>query len=397
MKLANQTVPTTKHQMKISSSLRHVLAGSAAALRALTLGTGSALATNGTWGTNTSGNWSVGPWTGGTPNAIGDTANFGGGLSSGTKTWTFDLPVTLGVLNLDTNRTSNYNGTGANVLIFDNTGSTNAQLNVAALGNNNQSFGVEIRLMDSLDIVNNLPAGNKTLGINAISSYNGNLTITNNSVYHATTAATQFRSAISDGTGTISLVNAAGVAALQVANTFSGSTTVSGGILRLDNALSLQNSALNTTGSIAGNGTNGLQINTGVTALTLGGLNGNKNFTQTGGVFTSNVANGNYNNITALTLNPGTGKSYSYDGVIGNGAAGMTLTKTGAGTQTLTGTHTYSGATTISAGTLQLSGTGAVNTSSGITVNGSGARFITNSSVAVTPRDLRCNCWSLFG
>ena len=61
---------------------------------------------------------------------------------------------------------------------------------------------------------------------------------------------------------------------LGVANTYTGSTTVSSGTLRLNNSLALQNSPLNTSGSIAGNSTNGLR--TTLTALTLGGLTGNK-------------------------------------------------------------------------------------------------------------------------
>jgi autotransporter-associated beta strand protein len=158
--------------------------------------------------------------------------------------------------------------------------------------------------------------------------------------------------------GTITTLNltksGSGTWVLSGENTYNGGTTISGGILRLDNSLALQNSPLQTTGSIAGNGTNGLRVNTGVTALTLGGLNGNKNFAATGGVFTT--TSGGYSGVTALTLNPSTGMAPSYSGIIADGAAGMTLTKSGLGTQTLTAANTYTGNTNVNAGTLAFSG-----------------------------------------
>jgi autotransporter-associated beta strand protein len=138
-----------------------------------------------------------------------------------------------------------------------------------------------------------------------------------------------------------------GVTTLNAANTFSGTTTVSGGLLTLSNALALQNSALDTAGSIvSSSATTGLK--TTVTTLTLGGLSGNKDLAT---LF--DAANG-YSGVTALTLNSQTGKSNTYSGIIANGAAGMSLTKSGAGTQTLSGANTYTGATNLSEGTLIL-------------------------------------------
>jgi autotransporter-associated beta strand protein len=132
-------------------------------------------------------------------------------------------------------------------------------------------------------------------------------------------------------------------------NTYSGKTTVSGGTLTLGNALALQNSALDTTASVTGTATAGLK--TTVTTLTLGGLNGNKNLAN---LFTTD--SGGYTTVTALTLNPGNGVTNTYSGIIADGAAGMTLTKSGVGTQVLTGANSYTGVTTVSAGTLATSG-----------------------------------------
>ena len=184
---------------------------------------------------------------------------------------------------------------------------------------------------------------------------------------------------ISDGSGQLNLRKSnAGTWALSGANTFTGATINAGGTLILGNSLALQNSALDTATSIAGTATVGLR--TTVTTLTLGGLTGNKNFAATGGVFVTTGSG--YDTVTALTLNPGTGASPSYAGVIANGNANMTLTKSGAGTQTLTNANTYTGATSITGGTLAITGTGSINTSSGVSITSSTLRY--NSSVNLT-------------
>jgi autotransporter-associated beta strand protein len=167
---------------------------------------------------------------------------------------------------------------------------------------------------------------------------------------NAAVQGTNFSSAaISGGGNFVQLGGNAGtgVTTLNVANTFSGTTTISGGLLTLSNALALQNSALDTADSIvSSSATTGLK--TTVTTLTLGGLSGDKDLAT---LF--NAANG-YSGVTALTLNPQTGKSNTYSGIIADGAPGMSLTKTGAGTQTLSGANTYTGATNLSQGTLIL-------------------------------------------
>ena len=171
----------------------------------------------------------------------------------------------------------------------------------------------------------------------------------------ATRGALTINSVIQNGG--LNKTGALGQLFLTNANTFSGATTISVGVLRLDHSLALQNSPLDTSASVAGSTNEGLRIKTGVTTLTLGGLTGNKNFAATGGVFSTNSGTGltnNYNAVTALTLNPGLGAAPSYSGVITNGAPNMALIKTGPGTQTLAGLNTYTGNTTVNAGTLAL-------------------------------------------
>ncbi|MEX1048735.1 MAG: autotransporter-associated beta strand repeat-containing protein [Akkermansiaceae bacterium] len=161
-----------------------------------------------------------------------------------------------------------------------------------------------------------------------------------------------------------------GTQTLSGANTYSGSTAISAGILSLTNSLALQNSALDTTASITGTTTGGLK--TDQTTLRLGGLIGDKSLAS---VFTT--TSGGYGSVTGLVLNPGTGMTNSYSGAISNGAAAMTLTKSGDGTQVLSGTNTYTGVTTVSAGDLRINGihtgSGAVNVGAAGTLGGSGS------------------------
>jgi fibronectin-binding autotransporter adhesin len=85
-------------------------------------------------------------------------------------------------------------------------------------------------------------------------------------------------------------------------------------------------------------------------------------------------------------------KTLTFDGAIGQTAAGKALTKAGAGTLVLNGDNTYTGATTVSAGTLLVNGdssasTGAVAVNAGGTLGGSGtiggAVAVASSSTAI--------------
>ena len=136
--------------------------------------------------------------------------------------------------------------------------------------------------------------------------------------------------------------NGTGRLVLSAANTYTGNTLVSSGTIVVGNNRALQNSAFDTASA---NG--GLVLST-VTTPTFGGLVGSANLSST-------LING-YGSVTALTLNPQAGITKTYSGSIASGAAGMTLTKTGAGTQVLTGSSSYTGATAVNAGVLQLDG-----------------------------------------
>ena len=148
---------------------------------------------------------------------------------------------------------------------------------------------------------------------------------------------------------------------LSNANTFSGTTLLTSGILGLSNAsgLALQDSTLSTSGA----GTIALS---GSTTPTFGGITG-------GTALASVITSGYTGSVTNLTLNPQGSVSDTYSGVIADGHSGMTLTKSGTGTQTLSGNNTYTGATQINAGVLAITNTTGSGTGGGAVTVGGGA------------------------
>jgi len=186
---------------------------------------------------------------------------------------------------------------------------------------------------------------------------NGTLLINRTNTF---TQGVNFHS-IMGGTGSLTNIGSC-VLVLNGINTCSGVTKASAGTITLSHALALMNSAIDTTGA-------GAITLSGVTTPTFGGLSGATGDLGTGGV----LATG-YSGVTALTLNPQTGITFTYGGVIGNGSGTMPLTMAGAGTQVLQGINTYSGATYLNAGTLELSGSGSI-LNSAVTLSGGGLKL----------------------
>ena len=155
---------------------------------------------------------------------------------------------------------------------------------------------------------------------------------------------------------------------LNSANTFAGNSLVQSGTLTLGDNLALQNSGLDTSGAGVINATNR-------TTPTFGGLIGSKDI--------ANVITTGYGAITALTLNPQSGRSYTYSGIIGNGSGSTTLTKSGSGTQVLSGSNTYTGATTVTAGLLA-AGSDALSGQNGAFGNATSAILVGNTAASST-------------
>ncbi len=145
----------------------------------------------------------------------------------------------------------------------------------------------------------------------------------------------------------------AGALILTAASTYSGSTFINGGILRLATANVIPDGTAVTLAS-------GTSFDTAGFSETIGSLTG-----------AGNVS------IGSATLTTGAGGSSTYSGVI-SGTGG--LTKAGSGTTfTLAGPNTFTGATQINAGTLAISASNNLTASSDLTV-ASGATFLLNNN-----------------
>ena len=217
------------------------------------------------------------------------------------------------------------------------------------------------------------------------------------------TAANTFSGVIKDlGTGTniTSLVKqGSGTWILIGANTYTGATTVSAGVLNIQHATALGTSALGT--SVASGAALQLQnnITVGAEALTLSGtgiandgalrnISGSNNY---GGLLTlgadtrinsdsGTLTLSNTGTLTGLDFNLTLGGSgnISLASIIGTGIG--TLTKDGGGTLTLSGTNTYSGLTTVSAGALNFSSSGSLASGNALTVGASGTADFANAN-----------------
>lgn len=309
-----------------------------------------------------------GTWTGGGSDGLwNNTLNWSGGtVANGNSSATFNAAVSNNNITLESGHslkfiffdtsTGSYTIGGSSLTLF--TGG-NITLQSTATGTNLvETINAPISFSTGVyTFTNNRADAGSRLVVGGNITNSGAATLTVNGTG---TGSNEISGIISDGGGTQAVTKSGATTwTLSGANTYSGATTVSAGMLTLSNALALQNSALDTTASIAGTSTAGLK--TTVTTLTMGGLTGNKSLAS---VFTT--TSGGYSGVTALTLNPGTGVTNSYSGVIADGASGMTLTKTGLGTQALAGANTYTGATLVSAGTLLINST---NTGSAVTVS----------------------------
>ncbi len=155
------------------------------------------------------------------------------------------------------------------------------------------------------------------------------------------------------GTGNI-VIEGAGSQRFGVANTYTGSTTINGGQLGVDNS-----SALGIDSAVTVNSGGKLAL---TEDLIIGSLAGD-------GLVSLKVSTLPSYNLTS----GGDDTSSVFSGVI-SGADGS-LTKTGTGTFTLTGSNTYTGTTTVNGGTLAVDGsiTSATTVNSGATLGGSGS------------------------
>ena len=180
------------------------------------------------------------------------------------------------------------------------------------------------------------------------------------------------------GTHTISAVLAgaglsksgSGTLVLQGANTYTGATAVTNGVLQLtagDNRL--PTTTVLTLGSGANSGQVILGDATTARNQTVAGLNSSG--TGTG----NSVVGANAANAVFTISNTGSNTFAGTLGGAGTNENNLALVKTGAGTQILSGSSSYTGGTTFTNGFLQASNSGALGASGTFTFNGGGLQW----------------------
>ena len=289
------------------------------------------------------------------------------------------------------------NGTGTWILSGANTytGTTTVNAGTLQYGNNDviANTGAVTVSGGTLDLVTfSDSVGTVTLTSGTIASSTGILTGTSYIVQSGVISAIL--------SGAVALTKSTtGTVTLSGANSYTGLTTISAGILKLGATGGTTNTPLGTTaaGTVVTSGAvldlNGFTLaNTGTfEALTLNGGTGIGN----GGALTNSSASAaSYSGLVTLggtgvaiatnngTLNltntgtiTGSGFTLTLDGtgsgtissIIGTGSG--TLTKNGSGTWTLSGVNTYTGATTVNAGTLKYGASDVIANTSPVTVN----------------------------
>jgi autotransporter-associated beta strand protein len=154
--------------------------------------------------------------------------------------------------------------------------------------------------------------------------------------------------------------SAAGIVTLTQANTYTLTTTVTAGTLRIKNGGAIPD----------GGGTGDLAIAAGGTLQFAS--NHDETVNNIGGAGTIDTAAGL---VTApVTLTFGTAANATFSGTIKNTGAALNLVKNGTGTQVLSGANTYTGTTTVSAGVLQFNSPGSLGaTTAAMTINSGAA------------------------
>jgi autotransporter-associated beta strand protein len=349
------------------------------------------------WNINGGGSFGTsGNWTKGTPIYGNETAYFGRVGTASTASISMSAWQLCGGITFDGLTSGTLAGTTAYTLgssaneiqLASTTGSVTVQATSVSAANQTINSGIE--LWSNTDVQNNMTGG-QTLNLN------GNLT----------------------GAGTLN-VDGVGTVIVSGTNGYAGTTTI-GSNQGPAVLLAESNSALSTGTVVIGAGGNGstavLQLGGGITvsnsidfrgrnnsSVGIESISGNNTLS---GTISANVGGSTYqiqSDSGILTLNGASAGGVALQsatgsrtftlqgaggglisGVIQNGGGTVSLAKAGSGMWTLSGVNTLSGSVTVNGGILTLAGAGSVNSSSGLTVNGSGAKFVQTSSVPETP------------
>jgi autotransporter-associated beta strand protein len=222
---------------------------------------------------------------------------------------------------------------------------------------------------------------------NAITGADYNL-----SIYTYPSSFINVNGVIAIGTGTVTKTGT-GTCTFTAANTYSGATTVSAGVLNIQNAAALgtvdgattvaSGAALQLQGGVTFNAESLNLAGTGISSTgALRNVSGDNTWT---GPITLTAATRIYSNTgTTLTINATNAITAAGFGLTAAGAGNTTITgviatgsgsvtKNDAGTLTLTAANTYTGATSVVAGVLNIRNASALGSVSGVTTITSGA------------------------
>ena len=260
------------------------------------------------------------------------------------------------------------------------------------------------------------------------SVFTGSITITrttaSNNVFAAVAGGSVDFQGVVTGTGAGGLnitKNGAGLVIFSASNNYLGTTTINAGVLRGTDGVGISGSNVSLNGGVwesaasitraLGSGANqvqltaanggtsgfssanaaGITVAMGGTAAPAGVTFGQGSFLMTTLVLNDTTATGPLAFLNAINLgNTSTSRNFfvganaaTVSGTLsGVGAGG--LTKLGAGTLVLSASNSYVGATTINTGRLEITPTGRINASSGITIDGATAELRYNASTPLT-------------
>jgi autotransporter-associated beta strand protein len=269
-------------------------------------------------------------------------------------------------------------------------------------GNNWRQNGAPAVYHDGVPVVFDDTANSPIVNLNALVSPSS-ITINNTAQFYAMFNYPGV--AIAGSTG----LTKRGANAMQIIggnNTYTGPTTLSGGVL---NVSLLDNGGLPSDIGAASSGATNLVFDGGSLLFSGGGVNSiDRLFTLTlsGGTIDVEVGTLNLTNTGPVAFSGAGARTLTLAGIdtagdtlataLADNGGPTAVTKTGVGTWILTGTNTQSGATTISQGTLQIGnggstgslGTGSIVDNSGLVFNRTGSMTINtpvtgNGSVTV--------------
>ncbi len=313
-------------------------------------GTGSNGNTASNWSTTVDGSTDPKQVPGGITNVFFTAAN-ATGTSSGALATALDAPYSINSLTFGVSAgtiTSVTVNTGTNSLTIGSGGLT---LNAASVAGATISGTGAVRLNGSQSWINNSNSAGLTVNapVTALSA------LTTLTLQGPGTGGVTFGGTLADGGGQLALIVNSGVTVLLGSNTYSGGTTLNGGMLQVGDG-----------GSYSGSTT----INGGV--LQVGNGGSGASFGTVGGL----LDNG------SLVFNHGDGVVFSQ---VISGYGG--LTQTGTGILTLLGNNTYSGGTTIAGGTLQVGngGSGASIGNTNYVLNNGSLVFNHGDNVTFSP------------